>query len=213
MQNNIKSIEAVDVYLEKRKTRQYVGRLKRQGSKYVFCYDEVYAYGDRSISLGPDLPLSAKKFTSKKLFPSFEDRIPSKKNPAYKEYCTDVGIDPLEKDPLILVATLGHKGPSSFICIPVTTTKSFQNDDLVIFRKELNLSVREFADLFDFSSATIHRIECKKSSGKDAIKRIEIYYYFPNVALYEVEKNGFKINDSKREKVIKILKDKQKKMP
>jgi hypothetical protein len=57
--------------------------------------------------------------------------------------------------------------------------------------------VREFSLLFDFSPATINRIEKKTIPGKDAMKRLEIYYYFPEVALHEIMKNRFKINEEK----------------
>ncbi|MCB0355668.1 MAG: HipA N-terminal domain-containing protein [Bdellovibrionales bacterium] len=203
-----KKIIAVDVYLQRRKSREFVGQLAQENTNFIFSYNDSYVYGSKSIPLGPDLPLSSKTFKSKVLFPSFEDRIPSKKNPAYKEYCKSVGIDPTEKDALVLVATLGRKGPSSFIFVPVYED-GFLKQDLLRFRKDLNLSVREFADLFDFSDATIHRIESGKSSGKDSLKRIELYYRFPEVALFEITRHGFKINDDKRRFVEKILKDRQ----
>lgn len=203
MSNN-KKITAVDVYFEKIKSREYVGQLTRQDSKYIFTYADAYLAKDRSIPLGPDLPLTAKSFTAATLFPSFEDRIPSKKNPAYPEYCKIVGIDPKETDELVLVATLGQKGPSSFIFAP-STALNITINDIIAFRQQLDLTVREFSDIFDFGSATIHRLEKNKTSGKDALKRLEIYYHFPAVALYELAKNGHKINDTKREYVKKIL--------
>lgn len=195
MQNH-KKVDAVAVYLEKRKTREYVGELTRKDKRFIFIYDDAYLYKERSIPLGPDLPLTKKKFTSDTLFPSFEDRIPSKKNPAYPEYCKMVGIDPKEKDLLILVATLGRKGPSSFIFAPVTQD-NFTDEDILAFRKKLNLTVREFSDLFEFSPTTINRIEKKMTSGKDSLKRLEIYYRYPMVALNEISKNLSKINDEK----------------
>jgi HipA-like protein len=207
MLNKTKKIEAVDVYLEKRKSREYVGRLSHEGKKFIFVYHDSYLYKDRSIPLGPDIPLTKKKFTSSTLFPSFEDRIPSNKNPAYEEYCEMVGIDPSEKDQITLVATLGQKGPSSFIFSPASTP-SITSEDILNFRKELNLTVREFSEVFDFAPATINRIENKAILGKDALKRLEIYYFFPEVALHEANKNYFKINDKKIKYVQKYLKSK-----
>ena len=104
----------------------------------------------------------------------------------------------------MLVATLGQKGPSSFIFTPVLTI-GLTSEDVVNFRKTLNLTVREFSELFDFSPATINRIEKKSISGKDSLKRLEIYCNFPEVALYEVMKNRFKINDQKIKHVEKVL--------
>jgi hypothetical protein len=160
--------------------------------------------------MGPDLPLTREKFISDILFPSFEDRIPSKKNPAYQEYCKMVGIDSSEEDPIILLATLGQKGPSSFIFSP-TPQVAITAEHIVHFRKELGLTVREFCELFDFSPATINRMENKTISGKESLKRLEIYYNFPEVALYEVKKNRFKINDEKSQSVEEYLQSKCKK--
>jgi HipA-like protein len=210
MQNKKNQIDAVDVYLEKRKAREYVGRLSREGKKFIFIYNDSYLYSYRAIALGPDLPLTKKKFSSEALFQTFEDRIPSKKNPAYSEYCRMVGIDSSEKDPLTLVATLGQKGPSSFIFSPVHTS-SMTSEDILNFRKDLNLTLREFSDLFDFAPATINRIENKAILGKDSLKRLEIYYYFPEVALHEANKNRFKIHEQKIKHVVKYLRSKCKK--
>jgi HipA-like protein len=210
MKNKSNQIEAVDVYLEKRKTRQYVGRLSREGKKFVFTYNESYLYKNKAIALGPELPLTKKKFSSETLFQTFEDRIPSKKNAAYTEYCRMVGIDPTERDPLTLVATLGQKGPSSFIFSPAPTT-NLTNKDILNFRKALNLTIREFSDLFDFAPATINRIEKKSITGKDSLKRLEIYYNFPEIALYEAKRNRFKIHEEKINFVEEYLKSKVKK--
>lgn len=197
-------IIAVDVYLERRKTREYVGRLEKKKSFFVFNYDNKYLYSSQAMPIGPDLPVTKKTHKSKNLFLSFKDRIPSRKNPAYEEYCDFVGISMKERDPIVLLATLGQKGPSSFILAPVTDS-AFTKDELIKFRKSLKLSVREFANLFGFGSNTIHKIEIGKSSGKDVLKRVEIYKKFPNVALYELNRSGFKVSDKTKEHVKEIL--------
>ncbi len=204
MSNKHPRVEAVDVYLEKRKSREYVGQLSSESGYFVFTYDKKYLYNSRSIPLGPDLPLTQKEFRAKILFATFEDRIPSKKNPAYHEYCEMVDIDPQEKDLLTLVATLGHKGPSSFIFSPAPR-QTLSSENIKNFRKLLTLSLREFCELFDFSPATILGIENEKISGKDALKRLEIYCRFPEVALQEVLKNRHKIHETKMVQVEKIL--------
>ena len=190
--------KAVDVYLEKRKTRQYVGRLNKDKRNFVFEYDEAYQYSNNPLSLGPDLPINKKRHTSSKLFPTFVDRIPSKRNPAYEEYCQTVGISPSEKDPLVLLATLGQKGPSSFIVTPVLESPSFSREDLKKFRKDLNLSMREFSNLFGISTATVYRIENHKMSGKQTLEKISVYYQFPKTALDKLKHTGVRINDQKR---------------
>ena len=201
-------IKAVNVYLDRRKTRQYVGQLRKQNKKFVFEYDKDYRYCNNPIALGPDLSLLKKKHSSSVLFPSFEDRIPSKQNPAYPEYCQSVGISPLEKNPLVLLSTIGQRGPSSFIFTPVFENQGFSKEDLKKFRKELTLSIRDFAALFDVSFATIYRIENNKTSGKDTLKKIADYYKSPSIALEKIKETGVKINDRKREFVEKFFKSK-----
>lgn len=190
--------KAVDIYLEKRKTRQYVGRLQKEKRKFVFQYDEAYLHTDNPIPMGPDLPVNQQKHTSVKLFPSFVDRIPLKENPAYEEYCHFVNIDPAETNPFVLLATLGQKGPSSFVCVPVIEQETFSSEQLKKFRKDLKLSIREFSDLFDVSAATIYRIENNKTSGKDTLKRVQIYFQSPQIALDKMKITGVRINENKR---------------
>ena len=198
--------KAIDVYLQKTKARQYVGRLSKVKRHFVFEYDEGYWYSDHPLPFGPDLPISKQRHSSVRLFPSFEDRIPSKKNPAYKEYCQSVGISPSEKNPFVLLAKLGRKGPSSFIIAPVWEKPSFSHEDLKKFRKDLNLSMKEFSDLFDVSTASIYRIENHKMSGTQVLKKISVYYNFPKTALDKLKYTGHKINDQKRQFVCNFFK-------
>ncbi len=191
-------IKAVNVYLEKRQTRQYAGRLTQKNKKFIFEYDEAYRHCKNPIALGPDIPLTKKRHISTVLFPSFEDRIPSKRNPAYKEYCQYFDIAPSEKNPLILLSTIGQRGPSSFIFTPVYEDQNFSKKDLKKFRKDLKLSIRDFAALFDVSFASIYRIENNKTSGRDILKRIADYYKSPDTALEKIKQTGVKINDRKR---------------
>ena len=198
--------KAIDVYLQKTKARQYVGRLSKVKRHFVFEYDEGYWYSGHPLPFGPDLPISKQRHSSVRLFPSFEDRIPSKKNPAYREYCQSVGISPSEKNPFVLLAKLGRKGPSSFIIAPVWEKPSFSNEDLKKFRKDLNLSMKEFSDLFDVSTASIYRIENHKMSGTQVLKKISVYYNFPKTALDKLKYTGHKINDQKRQFVCNFFK-------
>ena len=200
-----RKIIAVDVYFERYTSREYVGRLTYQKKQFIFNYDDTYLYNKkRVLAIGPDLPCTQKMYSSKQLFMSFEDRIPSRQNPVYAEYCQMAGISPEEKDPLVLLSTIGQKGPSSFIFTPFYGD-TFTKDDLKAFRKRLKLSIRDFAKLFDFSPVTIHRIESGKSSGKDTLKRVELYYLFPQVALYEVSRFGFRLSSKTYERVKKLL--------
>ena len=191
-------LKAIDVYLERPKTRHYVGRLTREGKRFIFEYKDSYRLSPYPIAFGPDLPLSKKKRGSLKLFPSFADRIPMRQNPAYKEYCQSVGISPTETDPMILLGTLGRRAPSSFILEPVYKKSSFSGKDLKNFRKSLKLSIRDFSALFEISPSAIHRIESGKTSGQRTLKQIELYVKKPQIALAKVQQNGLKINETKK---------------
>ena len=175
-------IIGVDVFLERRKTRLHVGELAKINDKFVFTYDEGYFKANNIIPLGPEFPLTQKKIESDRLFPSLEDRIPSKQNPAYSEYCQSMGVDPKEKDPLILLSTIGKKGPSSFVFSPVFERKILL-EDLKNFREFLGLTTREFASVFEFSQSSINAFENGRTSGKDILKKFEILLNFPEVAL------------------------------
>ena len=105
---NLKTI-ALNIFLRKPKTRMHVGVLKRTQNEYIFTYENQYFKAKNIIPLGPEFPLTKKQFRSKNLFPSFEDRIPSRQNPAYPEYCLAMGIDPEESDLIILLSTIGRK--------------------------------------------------------------------------------------------------------
>lgn len=188
------------VYLERRKSRQFVGMLSKAPSNYKFEYDDKYLYSRSAIPLGPDLPLTEKVHHSKELFQTFQDRIPSRKNPAYEEYCEQMGISPEEKDSIVLLSSIGQRGPSSFI-FELSEGNEFDRTELMQFRNSLGLTTREFGQLFDVSPATVNRIEKGLASGKEVLKRIEIYKRFPEVALFELKRRGMRIHESKKELV------------
>ncbi len=200
-------IIGVFVFLEKRKTRTLVGELLKQNGVFVFTYDENYFKADSVIPLGPEFPLTQRKFESKKLFPSLEDRIPSSHNPAYIEYCQFMGIDPKEKDELVLLSTIGRKGPSSFIFYP-NYEHEITFNNVIEFRKSLNLTTREFAHVFDLSQASLNALERKRILGKEILKRLEIFYHFPSVAASYLMINGGYLTHDKFNDAISVLRDK-----
>lgn len=190
--------ETVDVYAEGLRTRKYTGRLQRdkgpRGEKgFRFTYDDYYLKRSDAVSIGPELPLTGRTYFSETLFPSFADRIPSRDNPAYPEYCEATGIDVNESDPFVLLTTIGKRGPSCFIFESVVID-NFEPEDAGEFRKGLGLSLREFGRLFDFSPHTIQKIESGKESGRDVLKRMELYARFPEVAWFEMKRNRAKIH-------------------
>jgi HipA-like protein len=188
------------IYLEGKKDKVLVGKLEKQNEEYIFSYDEKYYYSESPLQIGPELNLKKMVHKSRDLFSIFSDRIPSKKNAAYEEYCREVGIDKNENDEMILLAKLGARGPSSFI-IEEPNAEVFTMHDLVKFRKHLGLTMREFSDAFDISLSSIQKIENGKSDGPEVLKRIEIYAKFPDVAAFEVFKNKEKLHSSILDKI------------
>ena len=176
-------IIGISVFLEKRKTQTLVGSLYKIDRKLVFTYEESYLNANHSIPLGPEFPLTQKQFFSDKLFASLEDRIPSMQNPAYPEYCLAMGIDPNERDPFILLSTIGSRGPSSFIFHPIFK-RDITPKDIIEFRHSLGLTTREFAAVFEFSQNSLNAFERTRRAGIEIIKRLEILLHFPEVALY-----------------------------
>lgn len=205
-------IIAVDVFLERRKSRERVGRLTRarvEGKPlFEFKYSEDYLLKGRGIPLGPEFPLTQVKFQSKKLFPSFEDRIPSRENPAYEDYCRQVGISSDETNPMVLLSTLGRKGPSSFVFEGVKQESNAAHN-VAEYRQRLGLTIREFASIFGASAASIQKLEHGKSAGRELTKRLSIYMIFPEVALWEAMNNRAKIHDEKYQALMRKLKERK----
>jgi HipA-like protein len=201
LENNLSQ---VDVYAEYGKSRIYVGRLSKKDEGYEFIYDWKYLNNSKAVPLGYELPLTQREFFSEELFGTFKDRIPSRKNPAYVEYCEKFGISSEEKDPFKLLVTIGRKGPSSFIFEAVLKSE-FSGDDVADFRNELGLSTRDFALLFDVSYSTLNKIENNRVSGRDILKRLEIYVKFKEVAIFEINKNRVKVHSSVYNKVRKLI--------
>lgn len=205
--NNFKpeNIIAVDVYLEKHKARTYVGRLEQHNDTFCFIYDKNYLEATNALPLGPDLLLTKRVHESTTLFASLQDRIPMRENPAYKDYCKSTGISENETNPIILLATIGKRGPSAFVFEPVYK-ESFSAQDLQMYRKSLELTIREFAAVFDVSAASIYKIENNKLKGSKILRKIAIMQKFPEVALYEVIRNGGVLPHQKKQKIIDKLK-------
>jgi HipA-like protein len=190
----------VKVFLENYSKRIFVGELKQENDKYIFEYDKKYLNYQKAIPLGPELPLTKGYFESPKIFESFWDRIPSKDNSAYTDYCKQFNISPEEDKIMILLTTIGKQGPSSFVFEPIWSD-SFSRKDLKSFRKTLGLSTRDFASSFGISQATIVRIENNKASGLEVLKFLEILYNFPEAAIYYIEKHGAVLHSKIKERL------------
>lgn len=194
MRDNLKlNQEKLNIFHEGRKRRVFVGELiyNQENEIYELIYDESYAYSDTAIPLGPELDLFKLHHRSEngKLFKSLLDRIPSKENPAYNDYCAFQGISQDEQNPIILLGAIGKRGPSSFIFEPVYSY-TFTKEDIKKTRTEIGLTQHDLAKVLNISIATLARLETGASHDANTIKRIEIFFKFPEVALWELKKTG-----------------------
>ncbi len=203
-QKYFEKLTGVQVFLETKSHREFVGILTRENHTFHFIYDNKYLNSTGVIPLGPEMPLTKRSFQSNTLFVPFLDRIPSRENPAYADYCIATGITLEESDPMTLLISIAHRGPSSFIFEPLYKD-SFNAEDFRNFRKMLNLTVKEFSICFGFSPAAITRVELGQSSGREILKRAEIYVNYPQVALDQIQRNGGILHTKKRLKVESFL--------
>jgi HipA-like protein len=203
-----KNIIGVDVFLERFQTRVYVGKLKKVKKQFHFCYDPFYLRMENILSLGPEFPLTQQEFFSEKLFPSFLDRLPDPENASYKDYCTAAKIPVTITDPLILLATVGKRGPSSFIFEPVYKNE-FNFQKVEQFITGFDLSLQDFALLFDVSLSILQKIKAGKTSGREILKRLEICLSVPEALVYQIQKNRKWLHPKKLEKLDEFLNETQ----
>lgn len=192
------------IFHEIRKRRIFVGELSYdlKKDKYILIYDKVYAYAKNAIPISPKLDLFKLRHESKgKLFSALQDRIPEKENPAYPDYCASQDISVDEKNPIILLGTIGKRGPSSFVFEAVYETE-FNAEDIIKFREELQITQHDFAQAFAINKTSLQRIESNASQDKNSLKLIEIFLNFPDVALWQLKQTGHQIHSNVLTKLI-----------
>lgn len=164
----------LQIFHEGRKRRVYVGELiyDKGKDRYELIYDQKYAHSKNAIPIAPTLDLFKIKHKSekRKLFPAFVDRIPDRENPAYGDYCKAEGISTKEKNPIVLLGSIGRRGPSSFVFEPVYKA-DFSAAKIRELRDELKISQQDFANAFDMNRLTLLKIENGKSSDASTLKR------------------------------------------
>ena len=203
-----KDPDKLEVYTELRKSKLLVGTLAYtpETKQFTFEYDRKYLLSKNAIPIGPELPLKRRHHVEKgKLFPSFSDRIPSRENPAYEEYCTSQGVSPEEKNPIILLTSIGRRGPSTFVFEPVYVAPDVSSE-IRFFRKQLGISLRELAAAFDINLLTLSKVETGKSTDKNTLKLLSIYLRFPEVALWQIRLNQRKLHQNAAAKLISWFK-------
>lgn len=186
----------LEVFSETKRRKTLVGTLifEPKAKTWEFKYDKGYQKSKTAIPVGPELNLRKQAHRANKLFPSFVDRIPSKANPAYEEYCQSQGISPTERNPITLLTTIGRRGPSTFVFEPVLLDAAGTAvDQLKKMAGELNLSSWDIANAFDLAQLTVQRILNGKSKDKNILKLIDIYLAFPEVALWQLNRTTRKL--------------------
>jgi DNA-binding XRE family transcriptional regulator len=200
------------IFHESRKRRILVGELiyDKKNDRYELIYDKNYAYSKNAIPISPDLDLFKLHHQSEKgkLFPSLIDRIPDKSNPAYSDYCKAQGIAPTEKNPIILLSTIGKRGPSSFIFEPIYYNE-FGSSDIINLRKELQITQHDLAKALDVSQTTLQRLEAGVSSDLTTLRYMQVLLNFPEVALWKLKQTGSQVHQEVLTKLIKYFQSKQ----
>lgn len=199
------------IFHESRKRRVLVGELiyDKEKDRYELIYDENYAHSKNAIPISPDLNLFKLRHQSKngKLFRVFSDRIPDKSNPAYNDYCKAQGISPDEQNPIILLGSIGKRGPSSFVFEPVYYSE-FDSSDIIKLREQLQITQHDLAKALDISQTTLQRIEAGISRDLNTLKYMQILLKFPEVALWQLKQTGNSVHKDVLTKLIKYFKTK-----
>jgi len=198
---------AIDVYLERRERKQYVGRLTRQpDQKFHFSYDEAYQRMENSISIGPSLQLVKKEYLSMNLFPEFLDRLPSPQNPAYEDYCASVGISVKEDDIMVLLLKLGKRGPSSFILEAVVEDDpAVIVNNIRVFIEEISLSQQDFANILDIPITSLSRLLTGTSLDRTLLRLIDHYLSSPQSLGELFAYTQRKLTEKKRARMFRYL--------
>lgn len=200
------------IFHELKKRKIYVGELiyDPEQDVYKLIYDEDYRKSKSAISIGPDLDLFKTEHTSSKgqLFPIFWDRIPLKSNPAYEDYCSQQNISAYENNPIILLGSIGKRGPSSFVFEPAYKT-NFSINSVIKMRQDLKISQHDFALALDLKKVTLQRLEKGVSNDANIIKLLEIYFKFPDVAIWQLIQRKMWIHHTVFTTMVKYFADKQ----
>ena len=196
-------IEEINIYSQTQTKRTFVGKLWREGKKYFFEYGKSYKKLRNALPLGPELPLWKGRVSSNTLFLAVSDRIPSKNNPAYKDYCREWGVSENEKDVFILLTTIARRGPSTFV-FEAASKSEYAASQLKDFRTRLGLTQSDFEALFNISHMTLSRLEAGKSKNDFYIRYFELFNEVPQALAWMLEKRGQFLHDEKRTRLLKM---------
>ena len=82
---------------------------------------------------------------------------------------------------------------------------NFGPHELKSWREELGLSSRDFADAFGLSQANLVRVENGKASGRDVLNKIQVFYVFPETAIFYVRKYASNLHSYKKCQLLNYL--------
>ena len=189
---------------ETRKSRVLAATLWKEQGMYYFRYEQNYLHRAYATALGPDLPLSLDTIRSKKFFRSLEDLIPDKRSSSYNDYCLIAGISPLEKDPLVLLSTIGNSGTTKFVFQKDSSSDYLSSHDIRSFRQKLNLSQRDFSAFFEIPIISLQKLE-QGTPGQIIAKRyIEQFIIEPSLLLPLLKKRGMFLHSTKQKDIRKL---------
>lgn len=186
----------INIFCQDKSQRKLTGTITQNNGLFILQYDMAYLQYSKAIAIGPDLPLSRQPFKSNELFASLQDRIPSKNNPAYKDYCLSTGISPDETDQLRLLCTIGQRGPSSFL-FREAHDSNFKGSSLASFRQKLGLTVRELAVFLDTNPTSITKTELGNLQSSHLLAQCELLANVPEALDYQLHKRGQYLHDEK----------------
>ncbi len=193
----------IDVFSQIASRRIFVGNIWRERGLFHFAYDKKYRRLKKSVALGPEFPLWKESFSSKKFFPSLADRIPSRENPAYEDYCRQWGISAKEDDPLVLLTAIGRRGPSTFVF--ERTPRSYSAEKLKNFRERIGLNQRDFALLFGTTQATLTKLETGKGQNAFMMTFFMLCDEESTALRWLLRERGQCIHDDKRTFIERLL--------
>jgi HipA-like protein len=96
--------------------KELVGELTQVAKGWSFSYSPKWIKG--GVQIDPDLPLRSKPIPSKQLHEFFSERIPPRDSGHFAYYAKIWKLREELKDPMALLVTLGHRGPSNYVFYP-----------------------------------------------------------------------------------------------
>lgn len=103
----------IEFFDEYKKT--LVATAENREGKIFFSYSPSWS----GSYLDPAIPKGFSGYLDDWQIEGLMERLPSKANPRYVEYCEKWQISPDESDLMTLLCTLGHRASSSVVCRPV----------------------------------------------------------------------------------------------